>query len=87
MPVSKALGLTFLNRIARLQIGLALVPFALGILNLVLKATLADSDPAENVIEWIFALLMQCYFVLTFFAWRNSGFHATYAINRIDSGR
>jgi hypothetical protein len=78
--VSQALGLTYLNGIARLQIGIALVPFVLGILNLLLKALLADSDPAENMIEWIFALLMQCYFVLTFFAWRDTEFHTRFII-------
>lgn len=45
-----------------------------------MAVVLADSDPVENVIEWIFALLMHCYFVLTFFAWRNTGFHASYVI-------
>lgn len=78
--VSKVLGLSYLNGIAKLQTGIALVPFVLGILNLVLKAVLADSDAAENMIEWIFAFLMQCYFVLTFFAWRDTEFHAGFVI-------
>ncbi|RLA32093.1 MAG: hypothetical protein DRR11_09200 [Gammaproteobacteria bacterium] len=68
-------------RIAKIQLGLATVPFALGVLNLTLKATLADPDPAENVIEWIFALLMHAYFVLSYFSWRDSGFAVRYVIH------
>jgi hypothetical protein len=43
-----------------------------------LKAVLEDSDRVENSIEWIFALMMQLYFLLSFFAWRASGFHANF---------
>jgi hypothetical protein len=68
-------------RIARIQLGLATIPFALGILNLTLKATLADPDPAENVIEWIFALLMHIYFVLSYYCWRESRFDVHFVIN------
>ena len=68
------------HRIVNAQLAIALVPFALGILNLVLKATLENADPAENVIEWIFALLMHVYFVLTYFAWRDTGFNAKFAV-------
>ena len=50
------------------------LPFALGILNLVLKATLDNSDFMENRIEWISALLMQGYFVVLYLAWRHTGF-------------
>ena len=83
LTVSKALGQSYLHRIARLQTGLAMVPFVLGILNLVLKAVLDDADAAENIIEWIFALLMHCYFVVSFFAWRKSEFHARYVVRRL----
>lgn len=68
------------RRVVNVQLGLALIPFVLGILNLALKATLADPDPAENVIEWVFALLMHMYFVLTYFAWRDTGFSAKFAV-------
>jgi hypothetical protein len=66
--------------LGKVQLGLALVPFALGALNLVLKATLDDSDPAENIIEWIFALLMQIYFLLSYWNWRETGFAAEWRI-------
>ena len=82
--LSHTLGLSTVERIGRVQLVLALVPFALGALNLVLKSTLADPDPAENVIEWIFALLMHAFFALTWFTWRDTGFDGRFivAVNR-----
>ena len=74
LSLSRTHGLQSVTMIGRVQMAIALVPFALGVLNLVLKNTLADPDPIENVIEWIFALLMHIYFVLTYFAWRDTGF-------------
>src|SRR5690606_28450566 len=74
-------GGTFL-RVARLQLFLAWVPFAMGILNLVLKATLEESRPAENRIEWTFALLMQAYFLLTYWSWRETQFSARFEVAR-----
>ena len=55
---------------------LALLPFALGILNFVLKAILDDPDQWENRIEWVAALIMQLYFLFLWNAWRVSGFDA-----------
>lgn len=55
-------------------IALAVLPFLLGILNLVLKPFLDDPDPMENRIEWIAALIMQVYFVYLWLAWRATGF-------------
>jgi len=43
-------------------------------LNLTLKATLDEPDAAENIIEWIAALMMQTYFVLSWFSWRTTQF-------------
>lgn len=65
------------RRLKRTAIGmlwLCGLPFALGILNLTLKAVLDDADSAENQIEWISALFMQAYFVLVYFAWRETDF-------------
>lgn len=63
-----------LRRIAFAMLWLCGLPFALGVLNLVLKAMLDDTDFVENRIEWISALLMQCYFIVLYFAWRYTGF-------------
>ena len=82
---SKQLGnilqMSSMIRIASFQLALATAPFALGVLILTLKATLADPGPAENVIEWISALLMHMYFVLSYFSWRDSGFAMRYLLN------
>ncbi len=55
---------------------LAALPFALGILNLILRATLEDPDMWENRIEWVAALIMQLYFLFLWNAWRVTGFEA-----------
>jgi hypothetical protein len=80
LTLSRTLGLGSVARIGRAQMTIALVPFVLGVLNLVLKNTLADPDPVENIIEWIFALLMHIYFVLTYFAWRDTGFSGRFNV-------
>lgn len=80
--LGKTSGLASVLTISRVQLWLALAPFALGVLNLGLKSTLDDADSAENVIEWIAALLMHFYFVLTFFTWRETGFAADWSVNR-----
>ena len=79
--LGNALQMHSVSRIAKFQLGIATVPFALGVLNLTLKATIANPDPAENIIEWIFALLMHMYFVLSYFSWRDSGFTNRFAVN------
>ena len=63
-----------LRRYALAMLWLCGLPFALGILNLVLKSTLDNADFMENRIEWISALLMQGYFVVLYLAWRHTGF-------------
>lgn len=80
LSLARTLRLTSVARVARVQLGLALVPFALGALNLLLKATLADPDPAENMIEWAFALLMHVYFLLTYVTWRDTGFDSRFEV-------
>lgn len=72
-------GDTILKRISLAQLLLSVAPFALGVLNLVLKSVLDDSDRVENSIEWIFALMMQLFFLLSFLAWRTSGFQANFS--------
>lgn len=53
---------------------LALLPFLLGILNLILKGILDDADRWENRIEWIAALSMQLYYVMVWWLWRATRF-------------
>lgn len=80
LPVAHDLGMQRLRLLTHLQLTLSWIPFVLGALNLILKATLEDSDNAENRIEWIFALLMQSYFVISYFSWRETRFMVSYSV-------
>ena len=70
-----------LERATTAMLWLCLAPFALGILNLVLKQILADPDPMENSIEWVAASLMQAWFVVLYLAWKKTGFDAVVRVN------
>ncbi|MEX2125773.1 MAG: hypothetical protein WD795_17930 [Woeseia sp.] len=78
LPVARLLQNRRLITLTRLQLVLAWVPFALGALNLVLKAMLDNSRPAENRIEWIFAIQMQFYFIVSYFSWRETQFSLSF---------
>lgn len=78
LPVARQLRNRRLITLTKLQLVLAWVPFALGALNLVLKATLDNSRPAENRIEWIFAMQMQFYFIVSYFSWRETQFSLSF---------
>jgi hypothetical protein len=85
LPVARSLGMPRLINLTRLQLFLGWFPFALGALNLILKATLEDSGPAESRIEWIFAMQMQIYFIVTYFSWKETGFGI--AFSTADAGK
>lgn len=67
----------------RWMLACALFPFALGILNLVLKSILDNPDAPENAIEWIASLSMQAWFIGLYVAWRRTG----YEVNMTVAGR
>jgi hypothetical protein len=79
LPVVRTLGIPHIVTLTKLQLLLAWIPFGLGALNLILKATLEDSGAAENRIEWIFAMQMQLYFLITWFSWRATRFSASFS--------
>jgi len=64
-----------LSRLATAMLVLCLMPFALGILNLVQKSVFPYevADRLENSIEWVASLVMQAYFLVVFLAWRRTG--------------
>jgi hypothetical protein len=82
LPFARQRADTRLLVLTRLQLVLAWVPFALGVLNLVLKASLENSRPFENRIEWIFAMQMQLYFLISYFSWRETQFSASFTVSR-----
>ena len=65
---------------ARTLLGLSLGLFGLGVLNMVLRQVLEDSDPTENRIEWLAALGMQLHFVILYAVWRSTGFRASVTV-------
>ena len=75
-----------LLKITRIQLGLSLLPFGLGALNLLLKSVLVDSDAAENTIEWVVALQMQLYVLMSFFAWRQTRLTARFEVSNEQVG-
>lgn len=70
-----------LKRMTQAMLALCLAPFIAGIVNFYLKATLADPDPAENVIEWISATLMQLNLIVMYFMWRRTGFDVSATVS------
>ncbi len=82
MSVSSSLRIPAVIAITKIQLAVTLIPFALGLLNLVLKAVLEDAVATERIIEWIFALLMHSYFLLSYFSWRATGYDASFSVER-----
>jgi heme/copper-type cytochrome/quinol oxidase subunit 1 len=80
---SNLYGNSALRRISQIQLLLSVAPFLLGIVNVILKSLLHDPDTIENIIEWIFALMMQVFFLLTYYSWRISGFRANFSVGSI----
>lgn len=44
---------------------------AIGLLTLILDITLENYDDYEDAFEWIIALLLQCYFIVSHWSWKN----------------
>lgn len=57
--------------------------FGLGVLNLIQKSLLSETDKIENRIEWIVALLMQVWFIQLFQAWRRSKFDVNISATKL----
>ena len=66
-----------LIQMVRVMLALCLAPFALGLINIFLKASLEDPDAAENIIEWIAATLMHIYLVVLYILWRRTDFRVS----------
>ncbi len=46
----------------------------LGLGSIPVSNFIADKDPVENAIEWVFCLLLSSFYMLTAVAWRRTGF-------------
>lgn len=54
----------------KFQWHLSRVILATGLLTLILDAVDPDYDDYEDAFEWVIVLLLQCFFVLSFWSWR-----------------
>ena len=73
-----------IRRAASLQLVVCVAMVALGILNTVLNAVLADADRSENVIEWWFGLMLFANFAWIAGAWRRTGFRIRFSTGPAD---
>jgi hypothetical protein len=64
--------------IVRGKLGIAVGLLAIGLASIPVKNFFADPSRLQNAIEWIFALLMVSYYALTWRAWRETNFRATF---------
>lgn len=62
------------SRLRKAMFAILVLPFVLGIYNMIHKALVADLNSMENRIEWVVSILMQLWFVGLYLAWRRSGF-------------
>ena len=62
------------SRLRKIMFAILVLPFVLGVYNLIHKALVVDLNSMENRIEWVVSLLMQLWFVGLFLAWRRSAF-------------
>ncbi|NOZ54419.1 MAG: hypothetical protein GXP08_15020 [Gammaproteobacteria bacterium] len=67
-------------RIAQAKITLCFFLLVVGLISIPVSAWIGGNEP-ENIVEWNFSLLMYCYFLLTYWGWRTTGFRATLEIN------
>ncbi len=61
----------------KVAVGLALL--IMGLVSIPVKNFVVDADRVANAVEWNFALLMQCFYLLTWRAWKATGFRATFS--------
>ena len=80
LRISTSLEQQRLLRLGRSMLGICIATFSVGIINVVFKMILDDTDALENRIEWTVALLMQCYYIVMYFAWRETGLTTTLSV-------
>ena len=54
-----------------IQLTLCSTVLAIGLLTLILDVTIENYDDHEDAFEWIIALLLQCYFIVSHWTWKN----------------
>lgn len=54
-----------------IQLAICSTVLVIGLLTLILDITLENYDDYEDAFEWIIALLLQCYFIVSHWSWKN----------------
>jgi len=75
--IAKSLQVDRLVHVARVMSAMWITAISLGILNVILRALLEETHEWENRIEWSAFIVMQCYFIALYYAWRVTGFTAS----------
>ena len=72
-----------LLRHGKMKLFLVIAPFVLGIFNWVMKAILGDdSGPIESRVEWTVSMMMQLWFVVSYYSWKATDFGAAYSVGK-----
>lgn len=81
--IARRNSLQVLYSLATAQWLLALTPIVLGILNVTIKEWRPELAGPENSIEWLAAIVMQANIALSYFAWKASGFEASFSTRKV----
>ena len=74
------LGKVLLHEVTRSWLfGLCVTALAVGLVTIVLDLVISNYDDYEDAFEWILALLVHLYFLVTVVTWKNTGFKVRYA--------
>jgi len=73
-----------LRRHGRVKLFLVIAPFILGIFNWTMKALIEDAGAIESRVEWTVSLMMQLWFVVSYYSWKVTGFSGRYAVENGD---
>ena len=66
--------------LVRWGFGLNIVILITGLLTVALDASPIDYDQMEDAFEWVLTLMLQCNFLLSYFAWRSQALSAEFLV-------
>lgn len=77
----KSLPSVILVRISRLLAWICVAVALLGLTSLSLWAFYDGHNRVDDAFEWVLTLLLQLHIFVTYFAWRDSGFRASFSVS------
>lgn len=79
--VAKTAPSVISGAIYRALLAICLAISIVGLVSLLLPAFYENHHTVEDAFEWVLTLLMLMHFFVTYFAWRHTGFKATFAVS------